>query len=339
MIKLGIGTTGKCNMNCEHCYSRQYDNSSLSLKDIKRIANSIEIESVNFGTGENILNGEFLQIVEYLYERNINLSLTTNGYSISKMTDEHIKMFHDIDFSLEFPTRELQNAYRGHNSWEMVTEGMQRCKVLGIPFSIATVLMKPNVAHIVDFYDLISKYGCFLRINIIKCNSSNDAENLSHELSYDLFWQSIKIILKKFKIVSCSEPILRAALNLNSGIGIPCGKASIRIQPDGSLLPCVYWGHSDQGIEDLVQNGEKVLASPAFKASQILPDVCRGCEYEIQCGGGCASRRKLGQGLNYPDPFCPLVRNDKFPEISYMLNNNQVDLIHSSYLCTLILSN
>ena len=326
-------------MNCEHCYSRQYDKASLSLDDIKRIANSIEIESVNFGTGENILNSEFLQIVKYLYDRNVKLSLTTNGYSVLNMSDEYIKMFHDIDFSLEYPTRELQNGYRGHNSWEMVTEGMKRCKSLGIPFSIATVLMKPNADNIVDFYDLISEYGCFLRINIIKCNSSNLEENLAHELSYDLFWNSIKNILSKFKLVSCSEPILRAALNLDTGVGVPCGKASIRIQPDGSLLPCVYWGHSDQKIEDLVNNGEKVLLSPEFNASQIVPDACRGCKYEIQCGGGCASRRKLGQGLNSPDPFCSLARGKEFPSISYTVNKDQVDLIHSSYLCTIILSN
>ena len=339
MIKLGIGTTGRCNMNCEHCYSRQYDNYTLSLNDIKRIANSIEIESVNFGTGENILNGEFLQIVEYLYERNINLSLTTNGFSILNMTDEYIKMFHDIDFSLEFPTREFQNEYRGHNSWEMVTEGMKRCKALGIPFSIATVLMKTNAAHIVDFYDLIKEYGCFLRINIIKCNSNDKAENFAHELSYELFWQSIDKILNKFSLVSCSEPVLRAALNLDSGVGVPCGKASIRIQPDGSLLPCVYWGYSEQKIDDLVRIGEKVLLTPDFSASQILPDFCRGCKYEVQCGGGCASRRKLDKGLNHPDPFCPLARGKEFPKISYSLNKNHIDLIHSSYLCTLILSN
>ena len=339
MIKLGIGTTGRCNMNCRHCYSRQYNNFSLSLTDIKRIANSIEIESVNFGTGENILNGEFLQIVKYLHERNIDLSLTANGYSILNMSDDFIKMFHDVDFSLEFPTRELQNGYRGHNSWEMVCAGMKRCKALGIPFSIATVLMRSNSEHIVEFYDLIKEYDCFLRINIIKCNSSNKDENLMNELSYDLFWQSIKNIFKKFKLVSCSEPILKAALKLNSGIGVPCGKSSIRIQPDGSLLPCVYWGYSEQRIEDLEQNGEKVLLSPEFIASQIVPDACRGCEYVTLCGGGCASRRKLDKGLNNPDPFCPMARGEKFPEITYTLNKNQVDLIHSSYLCTIILSN
>lgn len=59
MIKLGIGTTGRCNMNCRHCYSRQYNNFSLSLTDIKRIANSIEIESVNFGTVKIFLMANF----------------------------------------------------------------------------------------------------------------------------------------------------------------------------------------------------------------------------------------------------------------------------------------
>ncbi len=338
MIKLGIGTTGKCNMNCEHCYSRRYDGKTLSLEDIHAIAEAIGIDSVNFGTGENILNPDFPAIVDDLYERGIPLSLTTNGFSIMKMSDGQILKFHDIDFSLEFPTRELQNSYRGHNSWEMVTAGMARCKTLGVPFSVATVLMNANAPYLPDFYGLIGQYGCFLRINVIKFNERTHSPDDEQALTYETFWESIRKILERFSLISCSEPILRAALGLGDDCGIPCGRASIRIQPDRSILPCVYWGDSSLTVDDLIRQGEDVLSSPEFAAASLLPEVCRGCAYVLPCAGGCASRRKLSKaGLAAPDPYCPLVRGEQFPRLSYRPNGEGVDLIHSKYLCTIIL--
>ena len=338
MLKLGIGTTGKCNMHCDHCYSRRYADSSLKLTDIMKIVEVASIESINFGTGENILNDEFLEIVAYLYKKNIKLSLTTNGYSVFNMSDEDLKMFHDIDFSLEYPDKGLQNKYRGHNSWEMVISGMKRCRLLGIPFSIATVLMKPNVDHITDFYDLIKEYECNLRINVIKCNSQDPSLNDELNLSYELFWNSIIAIMSKFSLISCSEPIVCAALGVNNvKIGNPCGKASVRIQPDGSVLPCVYWGKSKIHLNDLFSSGEEILKSEDFLESQLIPDYCKKCSYIDICAGGCASRRRIGEGINTPDPFCPIARGKQFPQITFRKNEKEVDLIHSDYLCTIIL--
>lgn len=336
MVRLGIGTTGLCNMNCEHCYSRQYNGSSLTLNDIINIYNSVSIDSVNFGTGENILNPEFLDIVDFLANKGVKLSLTTNGYSVSNIDDERLKFFHDIDFSLEFPTKKLQNAYRGHDSWEMGILGMDRCKRLGIPFSIATVLMKKNANHLADFFNLMKTYDCFLRINVIKSNTYK-TKTSEYALTYDLFWDTFVQLFSRYYLVSCSEPILCAALELeNAANGVPCGQSSIRIQPDGQLLPCVYWGKTNLFIEDLIDKGETILQEKEFAESQTIPDFCKNCERVSYCHGGCASRRKIAGSLNFPDEYCPIYLEKEFPAITYKKKLDTIDLIHSQYLCTII---
>ena len=336
MVRLGIGTTGLCNMNCEHCYSRQYNGKSLTLDDIIAIYNSVSIESVNFGTGENILNPEFLDIVDFLAKKGVKLSLTTNGFSVANIDDERLKLFHDIDFSLEFPTRDLQNEYRGNKSWEMVISGMERCKKLNIPFSIATVLMKKNADMLVGFSELMRTYGCYLRINVLKSNT-DETKASDYALTYDLFWKTFAQLFEKYSLVSCSEPILCAALKFDNTVnGVPCGQSSIRIQPDGQLLPCVYWGKTDLFIADLLEKGEAILAESEFTESQVIPTFCKKCERLFYCHGGCASRRKIAGNLDCPDEFCPIYAGREFPLISYKKKQDASELIHSQYLCTII---
>jgi len=336
MVRLGIGTTGLCNMNCKHCYSRQYNDKSLSLKDIINIYDSVSIESVNFGTGENILNPDFLKIVDFLASRGVKLSLTTNGYSVSNIDDRILTLFHDIDFSLEYPSKEQQNAYRGHNSWEMVVAGMNRCKKLGIPFSIATVFMNNNAKYLNEFSKLMETYGCFLRINVLKCNTDETKTN-EYTLAYDIFWDTFVELFSRFSLVSCSEPILCAALKLENSVnGVPCGQDSIRIQPDGQLLPCVYWGRTNLYIQDLIKKGESILCEREFAESQIIPHYCKNCERVTYCHGGCASRRKIAGDINIPDEYCPIYKGKDFPIITYKLKQDASDLVHAQYLCTVI---
>src|SRR3989344_397976 len=81
-ISLGIGATANCNLNCGHCYSRPLRGHSLSLDEMMDLVDGKRISSINFGTGENILNPDFPKMIDNLHERCIKLSVTSNGYTI-----------------------------------------------------------------------------------------------------------------------------------------------------------------------------------------------------------------------------------------------------------------
>ncbi|MGD8256439.1 MAG: radical SAM protein, partial [Desulfobacterales bacterium] len=82
MVSLGIGLTSDCNLHCAHCYRDQDRIYHLSLKDIKTICEKLEIESIGFGTGENGLNPEYLDILNYLHDYGVKLTLASNGYTL-----------------------------------------------------------------------------------------------------------------------------------------------------------------------------------------------------------------------------------------------------------------
>lgn len=337
MIDIGLGTTGKCNMNCRHCYSRKYDGQTLTYEDVKKIVENININSVNFGTGENILNPEFKDIVELFHGQNIKMSLTSNGFSILNMEDIYLKWFNDIDISLEYPVEQLQNDFRGSGSWDMAVSALSKCNRLKVPVSIACTLMNANKDYIDGFAPILERYDCYLRVNIIKTSKSMENESLA--ISYSSFWKSIQKLVETYKIVSCSEPIVCAALGVkkNDKGGSPCGNNSIRIQPDRSILPCVYWGDTNVTIEELFNKEDshlKVIFSDVHK----VPEECIQCSYVDVCQGGCASRRYLRGEINRADPYCPIVKRESFPVLFPQWADQRIDLVHSSYLCTIILS-
>ena len=66
MVSLGIGLTSDCNLHCAHCYRDQDQIHNLTLVDVQKVCESLDISSIAFGTGENGLNPEYLDILGYL---------------------------------------------------------------------------------------------------------------------------------------------------------------------------------------------------------------------------------------------------------------------------------
>ena len=336
-MDVGIGTTGLCNLTCPHCYSRKYDGKFISLNDMERLLEVVEISSVNFGTGENILNPDFRAILRLLHSHDVKMSLTTNGFTVSQLENEYLAMFHDIDFSLEFPDQVSQDTYRGAGTWNSVSKGLERCKALSIPTSIACVLMRPNAHSLLGFRKLMKNFNCLLRINVIKCGDFLRGDKEYYSLKYDVFWNTFIDLFHEFRLISCSEPILCVAIDMeNSSNGSPCGKESIRIQPNGSILPCVYWPEEIANIHDDGFRFDLLHNAGGFDEISTIPTFCFSCVYINSCRGGCASRRKLSGGINTPDEFCPIYRGLEFPNIKVSFSKNRFDLVHSSYLCTII---
>ena len=107
---VGIGLTNDCNLNCAHCYRDTQTISSLSLAQVKEICNSIPVDSMGMGTGENALNPEFNAIVSYLSDQGIRLNIASNGYSLTVIPESILKMFSDVEVSIDFPTETEQDA-------------------------------------------------------------------------------------------------------------------------------------------------------------------------------------------------------------------------------------
>jgi radical SAM protein with 4Fe4S-binding SPASM domain len=303
MVTLGIGLTSNCNLSCAHCYRSQDQIHNLSLEDIRKVCEAIDVGAIGFGTGENGLNPQFHEIIEYLHAKDIKLSLASNGYTLSITPDEKLLYFSDIEFSVDFADRTRQDRFRGEGNWQTIMNGIERCCKLGIRVSILAVLMNLNYGELGTIAQLASGLGADFRVNVYQPMYTTEFMP-----DFDQYWQAFKTLFETCEIISVTEPLVNTFLGVNGLKGAACGRRSMRVTPDGHLKACVYWPNSNLTIEDLRGQKEAVFESPYFKQTHQIPRFCLSCRHVDNCGGGCAARRKLRKRFAEPDEYCPIYR-------------------------------
>jgi radical SAM protein with 4Fe4S-binding SPASM domain len=301
-FSVGIGLTNECNLRCPHCYRPDMVIDRLTLQDVKQVCESIPIRSMNLGVGENGLHPEYQAILEYLRTRGITISITSNGLSIQALPDEAVKRFHSVEFSLDFPTEREHDAFRGQGNWRTVRAALERCTSLGVRVTVTSVMMSINHDRLADLARVASACGANLRVNIYQ-----PAKTDRFTLTYAQFWEGFRRLAASTRLVATTEPVLAAVLGLEGFAGPGCGRSTVRVAPDGRILPCTYWPQSRLTLADLIERGEAIVEAQEFCEARQVPRACEGCP----CRGGCAGRRALVGSLEQPDPYCPFARRKR----------------------------
>jgi MoaA/NifB/PqqE/SkfB family radical SAM enzyme len=302
-FSVGIGLTNDCNLACAHCYRDTQIINYLSLDQVREVCEAIPVDAMGMGTGENILNPEFNEIATYLNEKGVKISVASNGHSLTTAPEHILKMFSDVEVSIDYPTETEQDNLRGPGNWALVHKAIERCQNFGIEVSILATLMCTNFDKMDQMVALARSNGCNLRVNAYQAVKTD-----AYRLSYDQFWDGYRRLFSAGLVVACSEPVVRAVMGL-SDVQSPCGRRSIRINPRGQIIPCVYWpvnGTESLEIKDLSRLKNRVLGEGAFLKAQFDPPLASDCA----CQGGCASRRALNNDLDAHDEYCPWVRGE-----------------------------
>lgn len=301
-FSVGIGLTNECNLRCPHCYRPDMVVDRLTLQDVRRVCDSIPVRSMNLGVGENGLHPQYHAILEYLWARGITTTVTSNGLSIEVLADEGVKRFHSVEFSLDFPTEKEHDAFRGRGNWRAVMGSIERCADLGQPVTVTAVMMRINYDRLGELAAVAASVGANLRVNIYQ-----PAKTDRFTPTYDQFWEGFRRLLGAARLVTTTEPVLAAVLGFEEFAGPGCGRSTVRVAPDGRILPCTYWPKSRLTLADLATLKAEIVQAPEFCEARQVPRVCDGCP----CRGGCAGRRALAGDLRAPDPYCPFARGDR----------------------------
>src|SRR5262245_52000666 len=306
---LGLGLTNDCNLACAHCYRDTERIDHLTLDRVRRVCDRLPIGSVNLGTGENGLHPEFHEILRYLHERGTAITVTSNGFTAAVLDDEELRWLADVEFSLDFPTEYDQDAWRGPGNWRLVLDQTDRCRRLGVPITIVSVMMRTNYDRLSDIAELAATHAATFRVNVYQPVKSD-----VFSLGYNEFWDGFRMLLESSPLAICNEPIVRALAGFDAASG--CGRTTIRVTPRGEVLPCVYWPKRSLGLEDLEKLGRAITESAPFRELDHVPAFCSGCRFVDSCRGGCASRRFLRGSLDLPDEFCPFAAGKPPPSVA-----------------------
>jgi radical SAM protein with 4Fe4S-binding SPASM domain len=327
-ISLGLGLTNECNLACAFCYRDPARTDRLSLDQVKAVMERLPVHSVNLGTGENGMHPDFKAILAYLQTKPVKLTITSNGHSVAVLEDNDLRAFHDIEFSLDYPTQAEQDAQRGPGNWELIHQQAGRCVGLGIPVTVVAVMMKSNYLRLADVARVAKRFDAPLRVNVYQAVRSD-----IYALSYEEYWEGFRRLFAATDVIAIGEPLVRAITGLPP-LRAGCGVSTVRVTPRATTQPCVYWTGSGEPLSDLISAGADILSSAPFEQARTVPQACEPCEFRDSCHGGCAGRRRLQNALTQPDFYCPIIRGER-PTLQVRMAANR-DLPKLSSSCTTV---
>jgi len=304
-ISLGLGLTNECNLSCAFCYRDPARTDRLTLEQVKSVMERLPVRSVNLGTGENGMHPDFKAILAYLRSQPVKLTITSNGHSVAVLEDSELRAFHDIEFSLDYPTQVEQDMQRGPGNWALIHEQAARCVKLGMPVTIVAVMMKSNYLRLTEVARVAKKFDAPLRVNVYQAVRSD-----VYALSYEEYWEGFRCLFAETDVIAIGEPLVRAMAGLPPLRG-GCGVSTVRVTPRATTQPCVYWPGAGEPLSELVSSGADILNSPPFEQARTVPAACEPCEFRDSCHGGCAGRRRLQGALLQPDYYCPIIRGER----------------------------
>ncbi len=352
---VGWGLTNICNMNCQFCYSKiaRDKNQELSLSDwIKFIdLNHDNIESINYGTGENTLIDDFFIFIDYVRTNypEITQSLTTNGHlyekiqSNSKYYESYLRSIDEVDVSLDFADKSKHTQFRGQpkaydwaiNTLKMLQQDHKKATIVFVGFD--ETLEKENITGL---FKIALEYDAYLRLNIYRPTSCNEEINKRFILSEDKLYDALDFINENYRILSLNDSLL-GNLYTDELVSDNTGVSSIRILPNGMICPSTYL-ISDEYLSDYSILDGKILDNlefPQFEAPP-LPKECDNCLIKDKCKGGVLDRRYLWYGsLEERDPYCPTRSSKDLPKQKYKIYKKERISVHDGYLPTLFFEN
>jgi radical SAM protein with 4Fe4S-binding SPASM domain len=300
-ISLGLGLTNECNLSCAFCYRDPTRADRLSLDQVK---------------------------LAYLRTQPVKLTITSNGHSVAVLEDNELRAFHDIEFSVDYPTQSEQDAQRGPGNWTLIHQQAERCVGLGVPVTIVAVMMKANYLRLADVARVAIQFDAPLRVNVYQPVRSD-----IYALTYEEYWAGFGRLFAETDVIAIGEPLVRAVVGLPPLKG-GCGVNTVRVSPRATTQPCVYWPGMGEPLSDLISAGPDILSSPPFAQARTLPQFCEPCEFRDPCHGGCAGRRRLRDALLEPDCYCPIIRGERPSLKVRMADKRDLPKIRSS--CTTV---
>ena len=156
--------TKMCNLNCEFCYrankSKKYSNKKKKKNVIDKLKKA-GVDRIVITGGEPLIRKDIDEIIQYIYDKGINIYLSTNGYFLKDHINLISKCVDCIGLPLDGYTPELSKKMtRKDSQLDITLNSLKMIKEYNknIITKVGTVVSKIN-------YQTLDKLGEFLYCN------------------------------------------------------------------------------------------------------------------------------------------------------------------------------
>lgn len=155
-----IDLTDACNASCSHCNAQSFrSGNTLSTEHVKKVIDILAdwgVKSMCYaGGGEPTLHPDFAEILEYTYDKGLELEISTNGTNLDKEKINAIANYGKFcGVSIDAGKRETWEELKGLDLWEKMiadtTELATKARKTGLDFTYKYMIVPDNQYELVD---------------------------------------------------------------------------------------------------------------------------------------------------------------------------------------------
>lgn len=328
--------TTKCCFSCEHCGSRAGTERANELTtaeciDVAKQLADIGCTRVSLIGGEVFMRPDWMEIIKALTDRNISVSIITNGYMISDKIITEIKACNVESVAVSIDgVKELHDKQRTQGSYEFAINAIDKLSEASIPVSVITTLHSGNVNCLDEMFNILKDKNIFAW-QLQACSPMGNAsrgkviDNYSTDFDFRKVLDFVEINDKNPHFVvgvadnigyyTESEGKIRGSVQAPF-LGCKAGLTSIGIDSIGNVRGCESM-YDEFFIEGNLRERTlyEIWSDPnAFAYNRqftidMLSGKCRDCQFGSRCAGGCRSYNYFTHKKMYESPMCAKWRN------------------------------
>ena len=314
--------TGKCNLNCLHCYAKRFEmwQPEVTKEEvIKTLKEAVDLGLgwSNFSGGELLLFKPWiLEILKWLSDFEVKGSIVTNGMFINnekaralKESEAHVYVSLDGD-------KESHEKLRGSGTFDAMLRGIRKLNEYGIPFTTIMAVTNFNYNKVGKFVKLSKELGASSVAMIPVMPVSNALNNRIWVRSPQLMKTLFDFVeaLEEYEIYGSTWCIPWTKHYIKSKY-LRSGNCrlsnTLDLGPNGSALLCdildiTIGSVRKESLKEILIRFER---SELIRSLKIPPKegTCAFCNFRNICLGGCYARAIFTHNKLYEDPLCPLV--------------------------------
>ena len=343
LTSLYLYLTALCNLRCSHCWiSPQYSSIGDSgtpidpLKKTIRDAKKIGLNTVKLTGGEPLLYGRLNELLLFLNNEALTVSIETNG---TLLGEQIVKTFKNtgvsqVSVSLDAPSEKIHDELRGvRGSFRKTVQGIQLLSQKDLNAQIIMTLQRKNHAEVPDMLKLSEN----LKVSSVKINhllpfgrgaeAFRRGENLDLDELLQLYqwvhdnqnrFSDFEIIFDLPVAFRSIEEIKRKGIcecQIHNMLGI-LANGDYCICGIGQTVPDLRIGNiCDHSICE-VWRESPILQELRESLPSKLTGICGDCIFKFQCLGCCRANAYAVSGNLYAPYFLcqSLYDENRFPE-------------------------
>lgn len=266
-IALAYEVTHLCNLSCDYCDRHTPMPSEMGINEILSVLQQfcdLGLRYVSLDGGEPLAHKHIAEIVDFLKEQNVTVSMNSNGILIPKKIDI-IKKLNRLKISLDGPEQN-HDAMRGKNAHKRAVNGALAAREIGLEAEFTCVVGQHNQEVIPELIDFVESHNFTIVFqparNSLFLDTERDGEafELERDINRNIF-SEIEKRKRNGTAVGNKWSSLKHFRAFPADVNIPCaaGWVEVTMDPEGNLFHCGQINRDDKSHNVLTKGVEKTI--------------------------------------------------------------------------------